>query len=167
MAEGRAHRQYASRSATRSHTGPEGDGAAIQKGQAGSNMSDLGTYAEGFNAFRRMMAAVPETSRLEIFQNAANEAARYVQGASRGCRQRSVVPSARARVRNLTGRCRAVIRLSRDPTRRRWRRGDGRHDSDGGRVSAPVIRLSMPLPDLMRGCRQWRKSPRTSLGLYS
>ena len=111
-------------------------------------MSDLGTYAEGFNAFRRMMAAVPETSRLEIFQNAANEAARYVQGASRGCRQRSVVPSARARVRNLTGRCRAVIRLSRDPTRRRWRRGDGRHDSDGGRVSAPVMR------DLMRGCRQ-------------
>ena len=65
-------------------------------------MSDLGTYAEGFNAFRRMMAAVPETSRLEIFQNAANEAARYVQGASRGCRQRSVVPSLWTSVRNFT-----------------------------------------------------------------
>jgi len=44
---------------------------------------------------------------------------------------------------------------------------DGPHDGDGGRVSAPVMRLSIPLPDLMRGCRQWRKSPRTSLGLYS
>jgi len=68
-------------------------------------MSDLGTYAEGFNAFRRMMAAVPETSRLEIFQNAANEAARYVQGASRGCRQRSVVPSARVIVRTSRPTC--------------------------------------------------------------
>jgi len=44
--------------------------------------------------------------------------------------------------------------------RRTRRRGDERHDSDGGSVSASVV------PDLMRGCRQWRKSPRTGLGLY-
>ena len=60
-----------------------------------------------------------------------------------------------------------MIRLSRDPTRRRWRRDDGSHDGDGWRVGEPVMRLSIPLPDLLRGCRQWRKSPRTSLGLYS
>jgi hypothetical protein len=30
----------------------------------------------------------------------------------------------------------AVIRLSRDPTRRRWRRGYERHDGDGGLVIA-------------------------------
>jgi len=46
------------------------------------------------------------------------------------------------------GRCRAVIRPSRDPTRRTRPHSDGRHASDGGRVSAPVMR------DLMRGCRQ-------------
>jgi len=40
-----------------------------------------------------------------------------------------------------------------------WRRGDGRHDGDGGSVSAPVVRLSIPLPDLMRRRRQRRKSP--------
>ena len=65
------------------------------------------------------------------------------------------------------GRCRAVIRLSRDPTRRTWRRGDGPHDSDGGNVSAPVVRLRILLPDLVRGRKQRRKSPRTNLGLYS
>src|SRR5262245_5221191 len=32
-------------------------------------------------------------------------------------------------------------------------RSDGRHDSDGGRVSAPVMR------DLMRGCRQRMRLP--------
>jgi len=58
------------------------------------------------------------------------------------------------------GRCPAVIRLSRDPTRRTWRRGDERRGSDGGSASAPVMR------HLMRGCRQRRKSPPTGLGLY-
>ena len=43
--------------------------------------------------------------------------------------------------------------------RRTWRRGDGPHESDGGCASVPVLQLSIPLPDLMWGCRQARKSP--------
>jgi hypothetical protein len=65
------------------------------------------------------------------------------------------------------GRCRAVVRLSRDPTRRTSPHNDGPHDGDGGRVSARVMRLSIPLPDLVGRCRQRRKSPSTGLGLYS
>ena len=38
------------------------------------------------------------------------------------------------------GRCRAVIPLSHDPTRRTWRRGDGPHDYDGGSVSSAARR---------------------------
>jgi len=41
-------------------------------------MSDLGTYAQGFASFRKMMSAVPESARLPIFMNAAKEAASYV-----------------------------------------------------------------------------------------
>ena len=43
-------------------------------------------------------------------------------------------------------RCRAVIRPSRDPTRRTWPHGGGPHDGDGGSVSAPVVRLSIHCP---------------------
>jgi hypothetical protein len=62
------------------------------------------------------------------------------------------------------GRCRAVIRLSRDPTRRTWRRADGPRDGDGGSVNASVMQFGMPMPDLMRGPRQPRNGPWTSLG---
>src|SRR5438128_828653 len=41
-------------------------------------MSDLGRFQEGFNSFRRMLAAVSEGSRLQIFVNAASEAATFV-----------------------------------------------------------------------------------------
>jgi hypothetical protein len=53
------------------------------------------------------------------------------------------------------GRCRAVIRLSRAPTRQTWRRGDRRHGSDGGSVSvsAPVTPLIVPLDRVMRGAQ--------------
>ena len=47
-----------------------------------------------------------------------------------------------------TGKCPAVIRLSRDPTRRTSRRSDERRGSDGGSVSALLMRLCIPLPDL-------------------
>jgi AAA domain len=40
--------------------------------------AELGKYADGFNGFRRMMAAVPPGSRLLLFQNACKEAAVYV-----------------------------------------------------------------------------------------
>ena len=38
----------------------------------------LGQFADGFNGFRRMLAAVPQGSRLLLFQNACKEAAVYV-----------------------------------------------------------------------------------------
>jgi hypothetical protein len=43
------------------------------------------------------------------------------------------------------------IPLTRDPTRRTWRRSNGPYDGGGGRLSAPVMRLRIPRPDLMRG----------------
>ena len=49
------------------------------------------------------------------------------------------------------------VAARRRAARRRWRL----------RQRAPCLQLNMPLPDLMRRCRQRRKSPRTSLGLYS
>jgi hypothetical protein len=41
-------------------------------------------------------------------------------------------------------------RISSHRKRRTWLHGDGRHDGDGWRVSVPVMRLCIPLPDLMR-----------------
>src|SRR5262249_40940950 len=57
---------------------------------------------------------------------------------------------------------RAVIRLSRDPTRRMWWPSDGPHDNLGGSAVASGARLSIRLPDLTRGCSQRRTSPRTN-----
>ena len=45
------------------------------------------------------------------------------------------------------GRCPAVIRLSRDPTRRTWR---GPPDSDGGSASASATPLGVPLQRVRR-----------------
>jgi RecA-family ATPase len=39
---------------------------------------DLGKYSEGFANFRRILAAVPEPVRVQVFMNAAAEAASYV-----------------------------------------------------------------------------------------
>jgi hypothetical protein len=40
--------------------------------------ADLGQYATGFTEFRKLLSAVPQESRPQIFQNAAVEAASYV-----------------------------------------------------------------------------------------
>ena len=44
-----------------------------------------------------------------------------------------------------------MIRLSRDPTRRTWQRGDGRHGSDRGSVSSAARPLDVCPNPLNRG----------------
>jgi RecA-family ATPase len=40
--------------------------------------AELGQYAQGFASFRKLLSAVPDTSRVAVFSNAAAEAASYV-----------------------------------------------------------------------------------------
>jgi hypothetical protein len=62
-----------------------------------------------------------------------------------------------AAISNVTVTCAGGRAGERTGGRREtWRRADGRRGSDGGSVSAPVM------PDLLRGGRQRRKSPRTN-----